>query len=254
MPTGCTRSRSSTSAISTSRSRSSSTRGARGAPRVLPLHRATAGRRRRVARPPGVGPGVAARDSASAWSRSIHVGNTATDFTGWADIGWDVPGGAGVAGPHPAREHPAHPRGAEPARGAALRRRVRPPPRRSPCCSRRCGSAGCRRSSDAGAAVARRRRRSATGRGTRPAATCCAATCGSRRCPASATSTRSTCSRDFPEMCVFSSDYPHQEGNADPIELYRPALDDLDGDAPRVVPGRRTWRECFARTGDPLGA
>ena len=28
----------------------------------------------------------------------IHVGNTATDFNGWADIGWDEPGGAGVEG------------------------------------------------------------------------------------------------------------------------------------------------------------
>src|SRR6478735_5036995 len=26
----------------------------------------------------------------------IHVGNTASDFTGWADIGWNLPGGAGV--------------------------------------------------------------------------------------------------------------------------------------------------------------
>ena len=32
----------------------------------------------------------------------------------------------------------------------------------------------------------------------------------------------------LPDMVVFSSDYPHQEGNADPIELYRPALDTLD--------------------------
>src|SRR5690606_26000364 len=29
---------------------------------------------------------------------SIHVGNTYADFAGWADIGWDEPGGAGVAG------------------------------------------------------------------------------------------------------------------------------------------------------------
>ncbi|HVM68069.1 MAG TPA: amidohydrolase family protein, partial [Acidimicrobiales bacterium] len=27
---------------------------------------------------------------------SIHVGNTAADFSGWADIGWDLPGGGGV--------------------------------------------------------------------------------------------------------------------------------------------------------------
>ena len=29
-------------------------------------------------------------------------------------------------------------------------------------------------------------------------------------------------------MCVFSSDFPHLEGNAEPIDLYRPALDTLD--------------------------
>jgi hypothetical protein len=52
---------------------------------------------------------------------------------------------------------------------------------------------------------------------------------------------------------VFSSDYPHQEGNADPIELYRPALDALDDEL-------RAWflggnmAACFARTGDALGA
>src|SRR3954452_2517882 len=28
----------------------------------------------------------------------IHVGNTASDFTGWGDIGWDLPEGGGVAG------------------------------------------------------------------------------------------------------------------------------------------------------------
>jgi hypothetical protein len=56
---------------------------------------------------------------------------------------------------------------------------------------------------------------------------------------------------EIPDVVVWSSDYPHQEGNADPIELYRPALDDLDADL-------RTWfmganvEECFARMGDPL--
>src|SRR5206468_12375919 len=31
----------------------------------------------------------------------------------------------------------------------------------------------------------------------------------------------------LPEMCLFSSDYPHMEGNADPIALYGEALDAL---------------------------
>src|SRR5262249_61767631 len=27
----------------------------------------------------------------------IHIGNTYADYRGWADIGWDLPGGGGVA-------------------------------------------------------------------------------------------------------------------------------------------------------------
>jgi len=50
---------------------------------------------------------------------------------------------------------------------------------------------------------------------------------------------------------VWSSDYPHQEGNADPIELYRPALDDLDPDLRTSFMGANA-EECFARMGDPL--
>ena len=36
------------------------------------------------------------RQPASEWWPSIHIGNTAADFSGWADIGWDRPGGGGV--------------------------------------------------------------------------------------------------------------------------------------------------------------
>jgi hypothetical protein len=55
----------------------------------------------------------------------------------------------------------------------------------------------------------------------------------------------------LPEVVVWSSDYPHQEGNADPIELYRPALDDLDPDLRTSFMGANA-EECFARMGDPL--
>jgi predicted TIM-barrel fold metal-dependent hydrolase len=56
---------------------------------------------------------------------------------------------------------------------------------------------------------------------------------------------------ELPEQLVWSSDYPHFEGNAEPIALYGDALDDLD-------PELRAWfmggnvEECFARTGDAL--
>jgi hypothetical protein len=52
-------------------------------------------------------------------------------------------------------------------------------------------------------------------------------------------------------MCLFSSDYPHQEGNADPIRLYGPGLDALDADLRERFLGGNAI-EAFARTGDPL--
>ena len=58
---------------------------------------------------------------------------------------------------------------------------------------------------------------------------------------------------ELPDMVVFSSDYPHQEGNADPIELYRPALDEV-GDEVRAAFMGETAADCFSRIGDPLPA
>jgi predicted TIM-barrel fold metal-dependent hydrolase len=55
----------------------------------------------------------------------------------------------------------------------------------------------------------------------------------------------------LPEMTVWSSDYPHQEGNAEPIELYQPALDALEPELRRRFLGG-TMEDSFARTGDPL--
>ena len=52
-------------------------------------------------------------------------------------------------------------------------------------------------------------------------------------------------------MVLFSSDYPHQEGNARPIELYGDRLQALDVDLRARFMGG-TIEECFARTGDPL--
>jgi predicted TIM-barrel fold metal-dependent hydrolase len=55
----------------------------------------------------------------------------------------------------------------------------------------------------------------------------------------------------LPEMCVFSSDYPHAEGNADPIALYGPRLDELDS-AQRAFFLGGNMADCYARTGDAL--
>lgn len=55
----------------------------------------------------------------------------------------------------------------------------------------------------------------------------------------------------FPEMLVFSSDYPHQEGNADPINLYKPEIDRLDA-AQRDFFLGGNMQDCFARMGHLL--
>lgn len=56
---------------------------------------------------------------------------------------------------------------------------------------------------------------------------------------------------ELPETLVFSSDYPHHEGNADPIALYGPGLDRLDDLLRRSFLGGNI-EACFARTRDPL--
>jgi hypothetical protein len=55
----------------------------------------------------------------------------------------------------------------------------------------------------------------------------------------------------LPEMALFSSDYPHQEGNADPINVYGDALQSLDRvTLDRFMGGNAA--EAYARMGDPL--
>jgi predicted TIM-barrel fold metal-dependent hydrolase len=58
---------------------------------------------------------------------------------------------------------------------------------------------------------------------------------------------------EVPEMLVFSSDFPHDEGNVDPIELYRPALDALP-EATRAAFLGGTICDVYQRMGDPLPA
>jgi hypothetical protein len=57
----------------------------------------------------------------------------------------------------------------------------------------------------------------------------------------------------LPEMLDFSSDYPHGEGNADPMARYEPALSSLDEQLRVPFPGAN-MAECFVSTGDPLPA
>jgi predicted TIM-barrel fold metal-dependent hydrolase len=58
---------------------------------------------------------------------------------------------------------------------------------------------------------------------------------------------------ELPDQLVWSSDYPHFEGNAEPIALYGDALDDIDAELRAWFMGGNV-EECFARTGDPLPA
>jgi hypothetical protein len=55
----------------------------------------------------------------------------------------------------------------------------------------------------------------------------------------------------LPEMVVFSSDYPHQEGNAEPIALYGERLNGVGAALRDQFMGSNAagW---FARIGDPL--
>ena len=52
-------------------------------------------------------------------------------------------------------------------------------------------------------------------------------------------------------MLVFSSDYPHGEGNPDPIDLYEPQLSALDPERRAQFLGENI-AACFARMSDPL--
>lgn len=50
---------------------------------------------------------------------------------------------------------------------------------------------------------------------------------------------------------LFSSDYPHQEGNADPVSVYGDRLHHLDPLILERFMGRNA-ADAFARMGDPL--
>lgn len=55
----------------------------------------------------------------------------------------------------------------------------------------------------------------------------------------------------YPEMIVFSSDLPHTEGNADPINLYRPGFDQLPAQVREQFLGEN-MANVFDRMGDPV--
>lgn len=181
---------------------------------------------------------------------SIHVGNTAADFGGWADIGWDVPGSGGVTAltrlANTQRIHVAQNLLVSMLYGGVFARhpeltvvleemKVGWLPSFVDACTRQSmpsAGLGDWPFEASGGDMLRRNVKFTPlpGFGDLEALDVLAA---------------------LPEMGLFSSDYPHQEGNADPINLYGRPLQELD--APlreRFLGGNAS--EAFARTGDPL--
>jgi len=182
----------------------------------------------------------------------IHVGNTSSDFDGWANIGWDLPNGAGVAAlarlANTQRIHAAQNLLSALLYGGVFARhpettvmleemRVGWVPNFLAMLSRQALSSPALGEWPwelSGAEMLQRavRLTPLPGFGDTDALDVLA---------------------QLPEMCVFSSDYPHMEGNADPIELYRPELDGIDVDLRTAFLGA-TMAESYARMGDPLPA
>lgn len=208
-------------------------------------------------RPPGdVPPGHPAWDVVWAAAcdlgmlASIHVGNTPTDFAGWADIGWDAPGGAGVAGltrlANTQRIHAAQNLLCSMLYGGAFHRfpaltvvlsemKIAWLPSFVEMCARQSASSAALGEwpfAVSGGDMLRRNVKFTPlpGFGDVEALDVVAA---------------------LPEMALFSSDYPHLEGNADPINLYGPALDDLESRTRQAFLGANA-ADAFARLGDPL--
>ncbi len=180
----------------------------------------------------------------------IHVGNTAADFTGWADIGWDQPGGGGVTTltrlANTQRIHVAQNLLVSLLYGGVFHRhpdltvileemKVGWVPSFVDACTRQSlpsPGLGDWPYELSGGDMLRRNVKFTPlpGFGDVEALDVLAR---------------------LPGMCLFSSDYPHMEGNADPIHLYGPALQALDPGLRDAFLGGNA-SEAFARTGDPL--
>jgi predicted TIM-barrel fold metal-dependent hydrolase len=180
----------------------------------------------------------------------IHVGNTAADFDGWADIGWDLPDGAGIAGlvrlANTQRIHAAQNLLSALLYGGVFARhptltvllaelRVNWVPAFLETLGTQSEPSFILGDWPWGLSGAEMLRRSVR---VTPLP-------GFGDARALEVLTR------LPETLVFSSDYPHHEGNADPIALYGPGLDSLSVELRESFLGANV-ADCFARMGDPL--
>jgi predicted TIM-barrel fold metal-dependent hydrolase len=180
----------------------------------------------------------------------IHVGNTAADFGGWADIGWDLPGGGGVSAltrlANTQRIHAAQNLLVSMLYGGVFERhpdltvmleemKIGWFPSFVDACSRQSAPSmglGDWPYSTSGADMLRRNVKITP-------------------LPGFGDIEALDVLQRLPQMCLFSSDYPHMEGNADPIRLYGPALEALDAELrERFLGGNAA--DAYARTGDPL--
>lgn len=183
---------------------------------------------------------------------SIHVGNTAADFTGWADIGWDQPGGGGVTAltrlANTQRIHAAQNLLVSLLYGGVFARHPRltvvleemkvgwVPSFVDACTRQSLPSIGL---GDwpydvSGGDMLRRNVRFTPLPGFGDVEALDVVTA-------------------LPEMGLFSSDYPHQEGNADPLNVYGDGLKALEDSVREQFLGGNA-SDVFARTGDPLVA
>ena len=181
---------------------------------------------------------------------SIHVGNTYADFAGWADIGWDEPGGAGVAGltrlANTQRLHVAQNLLVSMLYGGVFHRH---PNLTVVLEEMRVGWI------PSFVATTERQAQSSPALGDWPfpvrGGDMLRRNVKFTPLPGFGDDDALDVVRALPEMALFSSDYPHFEGNADPIHLYGPGLDALDADLRSDFLGGNAL-DAFARTGDPL--
>jgi predicted TIM-barrel fold metal-dependent hydrolase len=181
---------------------------------------------------------------------SIHVGNTASDFGGWADIGWDLPGGGGVTAltrlANTQRIHVAQNILVSLLYGGAFHRH---PALTVVLEEMKIGWL------PAFVDACTRQSMPTPGLGDWPfdvsGGEMLRSNVKATPLPGFGDVEALDVLRQLPEMCLFSSDFPHMEGNADPINLYGQALLDLDQPTrDRFLGGNAS--EAFARTGDPL--
>lgn len=182
---------------------------------------------------------------------SIHIGNTATDYTTWADIGWNHPNGSGIGGlariANTQRQHAAQDLVSSMLFGGAFHRHPNvtvileemkvgwlPWYVQNMTGLAREGSEFVFNHwpyGDAGDMLRRNLKFTPLpGFGDIDALEVVA---------------------KLPEMALFSSDFPHQEGNPDPINLYGSGLDELDPTVKDQFLGANAV-EMFSRTGNPL--